>query len=77
MASALEVLPRGLEGRASVCHVGDLGLNPRLGRSPGEGKGKPSQWKIPWTEEPAKLHGSNPRVCKESHKTEQLYFTMS
>ena len=32
----------------------DAGLIPRLGRSPGVGKGNPSSklaWKIPWTEE--------------------------
>ena len=28
----------------SRCNVGDLGLNPGLGRSPGEGKGYPLQF---------------------------------
>ena len=27
------------DGRESACNAGDLGLIPRLGRSPGEGKG--------------------------------------
>ena len=39
-------------GKESACNVGDLGLNPRLGRFPGEGKGDPIQYsclRIPWT----------------------------
>ena len=52
-------------GKESACNVGDLGLVPGLGRSPGEGKGYPIQysglekgkatrssilaWRIPWT----------------------------
>ena len=38
---------------------GDLDSIPRLGRSPGEGRGKHSSvsaWRIPWTEEPGGLH---------------------
>ena len=31
-------------GKESVCNVGDLGLIPGLGRSPGEGKGFPLQY---------------------------------
>ena len=30
--------PGGLDGKESACNVGDLGLIPGLGRSPGEGK---------------------------------------
>ena len=30
-------------GKESTCNAGDLGLIPRLGRSPGEGKGYPLQ----------------------------------
>ena len=30
-------------GKESACNVGDLGLIPELGRSPGEGKGYPLQ----------------------------------
>ena len=33
--------PCGSAGKESVCNVGDLGLIPGLGRSPGEGKGYP------------------------------------
>ena len=33
----------GLDSKASVYNVGDLGSIPRLGRSPGEGNGNPLQ----------------------------------
>ena len=36
--------PGGSAGKESTCHVGDLGLIPGLGRSPGEGKGYPLQY---------------------------------
>ena len=34
----------GLAGKESACNVGNLGLIPGLGRSPGEGKGYPLQY---------------------------------
>ena len=36
--------PGGSAGKESACNVGDLGLMPGLGRSPGEGKGYPLQY---------------------------------
>ena len=36
--------PCGSAGKESTCNAGDLGLIPRLGRSPGEGKGYPLQY---------------------------------
>ena len=36
-------LPGGSTGKESACNVGDLGLIPGLGRSPGEGKDYPLQ----------------------------------
>ena len=36
--------PCGSADKESACNVGDLGLNPELGRSPGEGKGYPLQY---------------------------------
>ena len=39
--------PTGLSwwlGKESACNAGDLGLNPGLGGSPGEGKGHPFQY---------------------------------
>ena len=50
--------PGGSADKESTHDAGDLGLNPGLGRSPGEGNGKPlsiAAWKIPWTEEPRRL----------------------
>ena len=34
----------GSNGKASACNVGDRGLIPGLGRSPGEGNGNPLQY---------------------------------
>ena len=36
--------PGGSDGKESASNVGDLGLIPQLGRSPGEGKGHPLQY---------------------------------
>ena len=36
--------PCGLAGKETACSVGDLGLIPGLGRSPGEEKGYPLQY---------------------------------
>ena len=36
--------PGGSDGKESARNVGDLGLIPGLGRSPGEGNGKPLQY---------------------------------
>ena len=36
--------PCGSAGKESACNVGDLGLIPGLGRSPGEGNGCPLQY---------------------------------
>ena len=47
--------PCGSAGKESACSVGDLGLIPGLGRSPGEGKGYPVFW-------PGEFHGGLQRV---------------
>ena len=36
--------PGGSDGKESACNMGDLGLIPGLGRSPGEGNGNPLQY---------------------------------
>ena len=41
--------PEGSDGKKSAYNVGDLGLIPGLGRSPGGGHGNP------WTEESGRL----------------------
>ena len=38
------VFPGGSEVKASACNVGDLGLIPGSGRSPGEGNDNPLQY---------------------------------
>ena len=49
----------GPDGKESACSVGDLGLIPGLGRSPGGWHGNPLQYswpgESPWTEEPGRL----------------------
>ena len=44
------VFPAGSDGKASTYNAGDLGSIPGLGRSPGEGNGKPLQYS--WLENP-------------------------
>ena len=36
--------PGGSDGKAPTCNVGDMGLIPESGRSPGEGNGNPLQY---------------------------------
>ena len=61
-------LPGGSVGKESACSVGDLGLIPGLGRSPGEGNGKPTP--VFWPEE---FHGLySPWGRKESDTIEQI-----
>ena len=65
--------PGGSDGKESACNMGDLGLIPRLGRSPGGGHGNPLQYSCP--ENPhgqRSLSGYSPWGCKESDVTEQL-----
>ena len=50
--------PGGSDSKESTCNVGDLGLIPGLGRSPGGGQATHSSilaWRISWTEEPGRL----------------------
>ena len=41
--SSIMGFPCGSDGKESACNAGDLGSNPGLGRSPGEGNGYPLQ----------------------------------
>ena len=60
--------PGGSSGKESSCNVGDLGLIPRLERSPGEGNRLPTP--VFW---PRKFHGLySPWSCKKLDTTEQL-----
>ena len=42
--SPLSGFPGGSDGKESACSVGNLGLIPGLGRSPGVGNGNPFQY---------------------------------
>ena len=44
MVAGILGFPGGSAGKESACSVGGLGSIPRLGRSPGEGKGYPLQY---------------------------------
>ena len=58
--------PGGSDGKESACNLGDLGLIPRLGRSPGGGHGNPLQ--VSCLENPhgqRNLVGYSPWGCKE------------
>ena len=67
---SIKGFPGGAEVKASACNVGDLGLIPGSGRSPGEGNCNPLQHSCPgnsmdrgaWQ---ARVHG----VAKESDTT--------
>ena len=65
--------PGGLAGKDSTCNAGDLGLMPRLGRSPGGGHGNPFQYScLENTHGQRSLAGYSSWGCKESDMTEQL-----
>ena len=66
--------PRGSEVKASACNAGDLGLNPGLGRSPGEGNGNPLQYSC--LENPMDRGASWATVHRVAKSRTQLsYFT--
>ena len=57
----------GLDSKEPACNVGDLGLIPGLGRTPGEGNGNPLQYC--YLENPhgqRSLEDCSPQGCKES-----------
>ena len=59
-------LPGGAGSKESICNVGDLGLTPGLGRSPGEGDGNSLQYSC--LENPhgqRNLAGYSPWGCEE------------
>ena len=59
-------LPYGSAGKESACNVGDLGLIPGLGKSPGERKGYRHQYSGP----DCKVHG----VTKSWTRLSDLHF---
>ena len=59
--------PGGSDGKESACNVGDLGLIPGLGRSPGGRAWQSTSvflpGESPWTEEPGRLQSmASPRA---------------
>ena len=56
-------IPGGSDGKESACKVGNLGLIPGLGRSPGEGKGYSLQYS--WASLVAQLV-KNPPAMQET-----------
>ena len=72
----IEGFPGGSAGKESVCNVGDLGLIPRLGRSPGGGHSNPLQYScLENSHGQRSLEGCSPWGRKESDTTEQLNST--
>ena len=66
------LLPGGSDGKEPTCNMGDMGLIPELGRSPGEGKGYPLQY--------SGLENFMDYIVggrKESGTTEQLSLSLS
>ena len=66
----------GLDGKESICSVGDLGSIPGLGRFPGAGHGNPLNYSC--LENPRgqrNLEGYSPWGHKESDTTVQLNTT--
>ena len=65
-------VPAGSDGKESTCSVGDLGLIPGLGRSPGGQNGSlPREFHGQRT-----LAGYGPWDCKESNTTEHRTFSL-
>ena len=67
--------PGGSVVKNSPANARDTGLIPRLGRSLGVGNGNPVYyccWKIPWTEEPARLQSSQSQRVGHHEPTEHI-----
>ena len=70
--------PGGADVKASACNVGDLGLIPGSGRSPGGGNGNPLQYSCHGESHGGRsLVGYSSRGRKESNTTELLHFHYS
>ena len=68
----LQGFPGGSAGKGSACNVGDLGLIPGLGRSPGEGNSYPLQYSGLENPVDCVVHGA-----AESDSTEWLPFSLT
>ena len=69
--------PDGSDDKESTCNVGDLDLNPGLGRSPGRVHGNPLQYScLKSSHGQRSLARYNPRGHNESNTTEGLSTTI-
>ena len=69
--------PGGSDGKESACNVGDPGLSPGSGRSPGEGNGYPLQhFRLEIPHGQRSLVGFSPWGPKESDITEWLTLSL-
>ena len=77
LASLYQGFSGGSDSKESACNVGDLGLLPGWGRSPGEGSAPTHSsilaWRIPWTRSLDRLQSMG---GKELGMTEQLSLTL-
>ena len=72
------MLSNSSDGKASVYNAGDLGLIPRLGRSPGGGHGNPLQYSyLENLHGQGSLAGYSPCGRKELDTTEELSLSLS
>ena len=68
----------GSDGKEPACNMGDQGLIPGSGRSPGEGNGNPLQSSsLEKFHEQRNLTGYSPWGCKELDTTERLTLSLS
>ena len=76
LGTKMGLFPGG-DGEESTCNAGDPASIPGSERFLEEGNGNPLQysaWRIPWTEEPGRLHTVH--GAAESETTEQLTLSL-
>ena len=74
----LKGFPSGSDSKESARNAGDPGLNPGLGRPPGEGTGNPLQYScLENSMDRRAWWATSPWGCKESDTTEQLTLPLS
>ena len=77
MMAILTSFPGGLDGKVSVCNVGDPGSIPGLGRPPEKEMATHSgtlAWKSPWTEELGRPQSMGSQRVGHDAELERLHF---